>query len=116
MRQRELRLNWFHHPRSGWSRLAYIDPGLARNQQGILAVWPDRAAGYKFIGQGNISEEIAKLKSRTGANPDLLVSWAPIQPGRDRDGAVRYLAERLRPQLPTLYAAVPPVRVNGPYR
>lgn len=51
MRQRELRLNWFRHPRSGWSRLAYIDPKLGDKQQGIVAVWPDSPGSYRFIGQ-----------------------------------------------------------------
>jgi len=87
---------------------------------GIYLIWHEGVPSRVVkIGRGNIADRLAELKT----DPEILgyrskgmlrVTWAPAPPPQ-LEGIVRYLIEKWRPPVLTLYAETEPIEVNSPW-
>ena len=88
---------------------------------GVYLIWhegmPSRVVK---IGRGRVAERLAELQQ----DPEILsyrsrgilrVTWASA-PASRLEGIVRYLVEKWRPPVLTLYAETEPIEVNAPWK
>ena len=87
---------------------------------GVYLIWHEGIPSRVIkVGRGNIGERLAELKGdpeilgyrRKGA---LRVTWAAAPPPQ-LEGIVRFLMEKWRPPVLTLYAEAEPIEVNSPW-
>jgi hypothetical protein len=87
---------------------------------GVYIVWYRGNPGRVVcVGQGAIAQELARLRAneevtRFGAHSPLLVTWAPVSPGRI-DGVERYITDTWPPLVDGPHPDVSPIEVNSPW-
>ncbi|GAB4361055.1 MAG: hypothetical protein Kow0026_23880 [Oricola sp.] len=115
-----MRITWITCGDGRWCSLERLDLSAIRAATGVYVIWHRGQPGRVVcVGQGNIAERLAGHRAdpavmQHGGAGGLLVTWAAVSGGADRDGIVRYLADRYRPLVSDAHPVVVPVEVNLP--
>ena len=87
---------------------------------GVYIIWHEGTPSRVVkIGRGNIALRLSALQNdgeilSFGTRGVLRVTWANAAAAQ-LDGIVRYLIEKWRPPVLTLYSEAPPIEVNSPW-
>jgi hypothetical protein len=119
----EVTVNWIKCAGNQWCDLTKLDLSHPhfRGLEGVYIIWHGGQNPWTvYVGQGLIAQRLAA--HRADLDPrnlpyrllGLFVTWAAVGP-QYRDGAERFLAERLQPRLGVRHPDVPAVVVNLPW-
>jgi hypothetical protein len=88
---------------------------------GVYLIWHEGVPSRVVkIGRGHVGERLSELKR----DPEILayrakgvlrVTWAAVPPPQ-LEGVLRYLMEKWRPPVLTLYSEATPIEVNAPWK
>lgn len=116
-----LPLHWNKCHGGTWCRLEALDLNdpYFDTMAGVYVIWYRAPLGPVVVdvGQGYIRDRLQAHRTAPSLWPywrfGLYVTWASVPP-RHRDGAERYLADRLRPLIGRRYPDVRPIPVTLP--
>lgn len=115
-----MRLSWITCGEGRWCSLDQLDLSAIRTTTGVYVIWhAGRPSRVVRVGHGNIAERLRQDRddpevTRFRERGRLLVTWAAVSGDSDREGIVRFLADRFAPLAADVHRVVVPLEVNLP--
>ncbi len=117
-----LQLNWIRcGEQQLWCQLEAVDLTHSHfdNLGGVYIIWHGGTSPATVrVGQGMIRDRLTAHRNDVAItkyrDQGLFVTWAKV-PVDQRDGVERYLADRLQPEVGTVFPGATPVPVNLPW-